>query len=249
MVAGHVTFTPEQRAIINGTFEVAGRTLEQVLVPRRDVCVLDRGCTCEQALGLLAEAGHTRAPVAPDRKLDDVVGMVRIHQLIGQGARPIADVMTDVPTFPGSSHVLTTLRELQQRRVQMALVVNEHGGVDGIVTVEDLVEELVGEIYEETDRDLAEVRHEPDGTIVVRGRFPVHDLVDLHVVAPNGDYATVAGLLLDRLGRLGLVGDTVVIDGVRYEVRGVHARAITEVAITSPTSQHITASGPDAATT
>jgi putative hemolysin len=249
MVAAHVTFTPEQRSTINGTFEVAERTLDQVLVPRPDVVILDRGCTCEQALSSLAEAGHTRAPVAPDRNLDDVIGMVHIHQLIGQGARPVTEVVNDVPTFPESSYVLTTLRELQQRRVQMALVVNEHGGVDGIVTVEDLVEELVGEIYDETDRDLAGVHHEPDGTIVVRGRFPVHDLVDLRIAAPNGDYATVAGLLLDRLGRLGQTGDTVVIDDVRYEVRAVHGRAITEVAITPPTNQHVTTSGADATTT
>ncbi len=104
--------------------------------------------------------------------------------------------------------MLTAMRELQVQHAQMAIVVNEHGGVAGIVTMEDLVEELVGEIYDETDRDLTTVRREPDGTIVLPGTFPIHDLHDIDVELPDGDYATVAGLVLEHLGRIPSVGDT-----------------------------------------
>ena len=113
----------------------------------------------------------------------------------------------------------------------MALVVDEHGGGAGIVTVEDLIEELVGEIYDETDPDLAMVVREADGSVVVPGRFPIHDLSDIGVELPDGDYATVAGLVLDRLGRIPAAGDQVTIDGWQLQVRATRGRAVTEVAL------------------
>jgi len=233
MVAAQVSFTPEQRLIIDGAFEIAERTLDEVLVPRSDVYVLDADWTCEQALELLAESGHTRAPVAPGRRLDDVIGVVHLRQLLAGGTEPVSTIVMEALVFPDAAHVLTTLRELQVKRTQMALVINEHGGAEGIITIEDLIEELVGEIYDETDPDLATVRHEPDGTIVVPGRFPIHDTADVGVDLPDGDYATVAGLVLDGLGRIPEVGDVLVIDGWRIEVRAMHRHSITEVAITT----------------
>jgi putative hemolysin len=232
MVAAQVTFTPQQRVIIEGAFEIAERTLEQVLVPRSQVFVLDPTLTCDRALELLNESGHTRAPIAPGRNLDDVIGVVHLRQLLGGGERPIAPLALDAPIFPEAARVLTAMRELQLRRAQMAVVVNEHGGVAGIVTMEDLVEELVGEIYDETDPDLTTVRREPDGTIVLPGTFPIHDLDDIDVELPTGDYATVAGLLLERLGRIPVVGVRVDIDGWGIEIRATERHSITEVALT-----------------
>ena len=130
------------------------------------------------------------------------------------------------------------MRELQVERAQLAVVVNEHGGVAGIVTMEDLVEELVGEIYDETDPDLTTVRHEPGGTVVLPGTFPIHDLDDIDIELPTGDYATVAGLLLDRLGRLPVVGVRVEIDGWNAEVRAMERHSITEVALTPIVPPH-----------
>ena len=119
---------------------------------------------------------------------------------------------------------------MQAEREQLAIVINEHGGTEGIVTVEDLLEELVGEIYDETDRDIPRASsREPDGALVLPGPFPVHDLPDLGVSLPEGDYATVAGLVLDRLGRIPGQGEAVEVDRWRLEVLDVDGRAITEV--------------------
>jgi putative hemolysin len=244
MVALQPTFTPEQRQIIDGAFEIAERTLDEILVPRRDVFVVDPVWSCREALARLADSGHSRAPVADGRSLDHVTGSVHLRQLLAAGDQPVSSVAREISVFPESAKALPTLREMQAGRVQMALVVDEHGGGAGIIAVEDLVEELVGEIYDETDPDLATVVREPDGTIVLPGRFPIHDLPDIGVELPDGDYTTVAGLVLDLLGRIPAPGDDAVVSGWRLQVRAMRGRAVTEIALAPWADHHRTLEPP-----
>ncbi len=121
---------------------------------------------------------------------------------------------------------------MQRRRAQMAVVVDEHGAAEGIVTVEDLVEELVGEIYDETDRDVLAVRRVAGGVLVVPGRFPIHDLPDIGVAVPDGPYTTVAGMVLNELQRIpDEPGDVVELEGWRFVVTAVGANTVTEVRV------------------
>jgi putative hemolysin len=224
LVAAHASFTAEQRTIISGALEVGDRTLRAVLVPRRDVVLLEAIGPASAALQHLRECGHSRAPVVRGTP-DDIVGVVHLRDLFDGGT--VADHVRPVLALPETVRVVEALRRLQLERQQMAVVIDEHGGFEGIVTVEDLVEEIVGEIYDETDRDLSAVRREPDGTLVVPGSFPVHDLKDLGIDLPAGGYATVAGLVLDRLGRVPEApGAAVAIDGWRLEVTEVVGHAI-----------------------
>jgi putative hemolysin len=248
LVGTQPTITPQQRRIIDGAFEISERTLDEVLRPRPDVVVLDADWTAAQALDALVASGHSRAPVAHDGNIDDVVGAVHLRDLIGHGDRPVGELSSELAAFPETAGVLDVLHEMQTRRVQLVLVVDEHGAAAGIVTVEDLLEEIVGEIYDETDRDVVSVRREADGSLLMPGRFPVHDLVDVGVDdMPEGPYATVAGLVLDLLGRVPEVpGDTVVVAGRRIEVLAVDGRAITEVRI-GPKQDDSPAESPPAA--
>ena len=166
--------------------------------------------------------------------------VLNLRQLLDRGDEPVSSVMMDIPVFPESARALEALRQMQSGRAQLALVVDEHGGGAGIVTVEDLIEELVGEIYDETDPDLATVVAEADGSVVVPGRFPIHDLSDIGVELPEGDYATVAGLVLDRLGHIPAAGDQVTVDGWELHVRATRGSAVTEVALVpvTPASDH-----------
>lgn len=250
MVGTQASFTAQQRLIIDGAFEISERTLDEVLRPRPDVFVLDADQPADAALQALVDSGHSRAPVAHDGNLDDVVGLVHLRDLLDQGDRPVGELAGELAAFPETAGVLDVLHEMQVRRLQLGLVVDEHGAAAGIVTVEDLLEELVGEIYDETDRDVVGVRREADGSLVLPGRFPVHDLVDVGVHdVPEGPYATVAGLVLDVLGRVPeRPGDRVVVAGRTIEVLAVKGRAITEVRVGPPAEADAVSVNGDGAT-
>lgn len=231
LLISHSAMTPHQRVIISGAFEISERTLREILLPRRDVVVLDTGLTSAQAIETLLESGHSRAPVAVDANLDEVVGVVHLRDLVNHvGA--VTEVAKPPLVFPETVKALVALREMQQSRQHMAVVISEHGSGEGIVTIEDLIEEVVGEIYDEFDRDTLAVERRPDGSLILPGRFPVHDLVDLGVELPEGDYTTIAGMVLDALGRIPQApGDSVLIDGWEATVLSVEERAITRVGL------------------
>jgi len=233
LVAAQVSFTPQQRQIIDGAFEIAHRTLREVHRPRPDVFVLSAEDRCVDVVDALAASGHSRAPVGRGGALDDVVGIVHLRDLLTDDpTRTVASVAAHAMILPETAGVLLALREMQRRRAQMAVVVDEHGAAEGIVTVEDLIEELVGEIYDETDRDVLSVRRMGGGVLVVPGRFPIHDLPDIGVSVPDGPYTTVAGLVLSELQRIPeRPGDAVEAGGWRFVITAVGANTVTEVRI------------------
>ncbi|TDC47155.1 HlyC/CorC family transporter [Micromonospora sp. KC207] len=234
IVAGNHGFTKEQRTIIAGAVEIADRRLRAVLVPRLQVFTLDSGTTAEAARLVLAATGHSRAPVVRHGGLDDAVGVIHLRDLVGvPDGRPVDECARPPMLLPDSLPVVDALRQFKAERQHIALVVDERGAVDGIVTLEDVLEEIVGEIYDETDRDARAVRTEADGAMLLPGTFPVHDMVDVGVELPGrpaGDYTTVAGLVLTLLGHIPTMpGEDVTIDGWELEVADIDHRAITAV--------------------
>ncbi len=231
MVATQAAFTPDQRGILEGVFELDERALRQVLIPRLDVVAFEEHQPAAEVLSELVRTGHSRAPVHQG-DLDRVVGVVHIRDLVGSEGTVGAEARPAL-VLPETARVLDSLRRLQADRQQLAVVVSEHGGVEGLVTMEDLVEEIVGEIYDEFDRDLGTAQRNEHGELLLPGSFPIHDLVDLDVELPEGDYTTIAGLVLDHLGHLPEAGETVQIGSWRIEVVGMKRRAIAQVRLQS----------------
>jgi putative hemolysin len=227
MIAAGGVFRPDQRRLLSEAIEIGARRLSDVLVPRRDVVAVPADASIPEATDILVRTTHGRAPVYRG-DLDDVIGLVTLQDLVGAEGR-VADHVRRVLALPESMRVLDALRRLQAEREQLAIVLNEYGGTEGIITLEDLLEELVGEIYDEFDPDSQGIQPQPDGSLVLPGSFPVHDLPDLGISLPEGDYATVAGLMLERLGRIPGRGETVEIDRWRLEVLEVDHNAITQV--------------------
>lgn len=233
LVAANRGFTPEQRLIISGAIEITERRLRQVLVPRRAVFTVDADTPVRAATTQLAASGHSRAPVVRNGNLDETVGVVNLRDLVTAGRRSLADLVRPAVILPDSLYAAEALRQFKTDREQFALVVDEHGAVAGIVTLEDLVEEVIGEIYDETDRDVQAARWEEDGSLLLPGTFPVHDLPDVGVhleQPPDGDYTTVAGMVITALAHLPTrVGECVQIDGWSAYVAGVDRHIVTKV--------------------
>jgi putative hemolysin len=231
LVATHKVLHAEQRGIISGALEIDRRLLREVLVPRRSVFTLESHLTISEALEALAAAGHSRAPVTTRHHLDHVVGVVHWSNVLRGGDEPVATVATPALYLPDSARVTDALQRFKSEHQQLAIVVDEYGDVDGIVTMEDLLEEIVGEIYDETDRDLATVVRADDGSLTLPGTFPLHDLPDVGVALEHtsSDYTTISGLLMARLGRVPEPGDVIEVDGWTIEVLEVVAHAVARV--------------------
>jgi putative hemolysin len=228
LLATQSSLTEDHRTILTEALDIGDRMLRDILIPRRDVVFLLADASLEDGRRRLVETGHSRAPVV-NRDLDDVLGLVHLRDLV-MGEGHVCERAHPATVLPETVRVVPALRRLQDDREQMAVVVNEHGVTEGIVTVEDLLEEVVGEIYDEVDRDIRSVQRLPDGGFLVNGSFPVHDLVDLDIDLPEGDYATVAGLVLARLGHIPTgPGEQVEVQGWVLEVAAVDKRAITRV--------------------
>ncbi|MGH9039880.1 MAG: hemolysin family protein [Acidimicrobiia bacterium] len=227
-LAARLAFSPLQRQIIDAAFEIAERTVRDILVPRPRVLALQVDLPAREARRQLRAQGHSRAPVYTE-DLDDADGVVHIRDLADFEGR-VGEAASAALVLPETVGALEALRQLQLKRQSLALVVNEYGGTEGIITVEDLLEELVGEIYDEADRDVRGVERQPDGTTILPGSFPMHDLVDLDVELPESEaYSTVAGLVLDQLGHLPKPGEALTVDSWRIEVLAVDGRAIRRV--------------------
>lgn len=231
IVATQRGLSASHQEVLVGAVEVAERSLREILVPRPDVFSLRSDMSVDRAVTALLEAAHSRAPVLEGDDLDQAVGVAHLRDLVA--AEPgalVGDVISPAEALPESVLVLSALRRMQELRQQMALVIDEFGSVAGIITVEDLVEELVGEIYDETDPDVLSVRRESGGGLVVTGRFPVHDLVDIGVHVPPGDYTTVAGFVMEQLGKVPeQPGDSFTFGDWEVTVLSLHGRSIGRV--------------------
>ncbi|GAB3221611.1 hemolysin family protein [Mycolicibacterium hippocampi] len=239
LVTGHRGLSADQRTIITGALEIHERLLREVVVPRPAVWRVHAGLSVERARQELADSGHIRAPVVSSGDLDDVLGVVHLRDLLGSSGT-VADVMHPVLRLPDSLRVSSALRRFMDEHEHFAMVIDERGGVAGIVTLEDLLEEIVGEIYDESDRDILSVTTLPDGTLLLPGTFPIHDLPDIGVdldTVPKGNFATIAGLVVAELGRIPTgPGERVVLPEFTLEVTSVGSNAVTGVRLTRRTS-------------
>jgi len=189
-----------------------------------------------QALDMAIAAGFSRLPVH-EGNLDDVVGIAFVKDLVraereGHGQRPVRDFVRPAPFVPETKRVSRLMREMQEGKFHQAIAVDEYGGTAGLVTLEDLIEELVGEIVDEYDVEEPPVQRLGDGEVSVTARLPVDELNDLlDAELPEGDWDTVGGLLFNVLGRVPVEGESVEVDGVRLVAERVQGHRIGRIRI------------------
>ena len=229
----------EERDLIESVIEFGGTTVREVMVPRTDMTTVRRTVTVAEALEVTSAAGFSRVPAVGD-SVDDVVGLVYVKDLIraeldGRPDKRVEELLRPSRFVPESKKVSELLREMQREQFHMAVAVDEYGGIAGLVTLEDLIEELVGEIVDEYDVEEPLVERQVDGTLRVDARISINELNDLAgMELPEGDWNTVGGLVFDRFGRVPAVGDTCDVSGYNLRVERLQGRRITRVRILRP---------------
>ncbi|MDP9115998.1 MAG: hemolysin family protein [Actinomycetota bacterium] len=239
LVAAHESLSSDERRLIDDVFAAGERSITEVMVPRTDVAFLDAGMTVSRAAKSMAESSHSRYPVMGSGQ-DDIVGFVHIRDLLlgdprVERDRTVGDLVREVKILPGSKHVLAALSEMRREGHHLAIVIDEYGGTDGIVTLEDLIEEVIGDIRDEYDAPEGEARRLVGGAVEVDGKLNLDEIEELSgLELPEGPYTTVAGYLMAEVGRLPQVGDHAEHDGFRLEVTEVDGRRAARIRVTPP---------------
>jgi CBS domain containing-hemolysin-like protein len=225
--------------MIDKIFDLGETAVREVMVPLVDVAALPETATPADAVRLIQERGFSRIPVFTDRVFN-IAGIVTAMDLLRRGAEApdVRSLMRPATYVPETKRIDDLLREMQKNRVQLAVVVDEYGGAVGIVTVEDIIEEVVGEIRDEHDRTPDTVERLPDGSYRVAGRAGIDEVNDaLEWELPKGDFETVAGLVLATLHRIPLVGEVFRVGAYAVTVLEADKRRVLTVRITPDTAK------------
>ncbi|HLW94632.1 MAG TPA: hemolysin family protein, partial [Solirubrobacteraceae bacterium] len=227
-----------EATMLSGVFHLHEQEARQVMTPIPAVVTVDLAEDVQTALRRCIDSGHTRLLVTEDENQDRIRGVVHAtglaRRLLEVGpAASIRPLVRDAPIVPESKPLDDLLAELQRQRTAMAVVADEYGRVMGIVTIEDIVEEVVGEIIDETDPAAGDIRQLPDGDWFVRGHVPVADLADYGIELPadSDAYNSIGGLVFNDLGRLAKRGDKIDVDGYELRVESVRENRIVLVRI------------------
>jgi len=219
-----------ERQMIHSVFELGDTLVREVMVPRTDMVWIERGKTVRQALSLALRSGFSRIPVIGDNE-DDVIGVAYLKDLARRvyededRAEKVDEVMRPPYFIPESMPADELLRDMQARQVHVAVVIDEYGGTAGLVTIEDILEEIVGEIADEYDREVPRTEELDDGGMRVNVRLPVDDVEEMFDVRFDlDDVETVGGLLASALGRVPIPGATATLQGLTFVAEGAKGR-------------------------
>jgi putative hemolysin len=229
---------PTEREMISSIFEMGDKQVREVMIPRTDLVAIDITTPASEVLEQITRVGHSRLPVY-EGSADDIVGILYVKDLfrrLAKGDREIdlKRLLRPAHFVPETKKVDALLREMQRDKVHLAIVVDEYGGTAGLVTIEDLVEEIVGEIRDEYDVEQEMVLPVSENEAVMDARVPFEDVretFDLDV-EPSEDYDTLGGFITNRLGRVPRAGESIEVAGVRFTVETVDGKRIRRVRVT-----------------
>ncbi len=233
LVSAHESLGEEERRIVDDVFEAGSRQLREVMLPRTEVDFIDAEMPAYKAVKFAAERPHSRYPVM-NGSADDIVGFVHVRDLFDPAVATrsvrVGDLARDVLMLPDTAKLLPTLTEMRRRSTHLAIVLDEYGGTAGIVTLEDLVEELIGDIKDEYDEEAVETTRLRSGDIEVDGLLNLDDFAEeTGVELPDGPYETVGGFLAARLGRVPVSGDETYVDSHKLTITEMDGRRVARV--------------------
>lgn len=229
LVTGHKALTNEEREIVEEVFNASDRQLHEVMVPRTEVYFLEASLTLAEAVSFALEQGHSRYPVTRGSS-DEVIGFIHVRDLLAAQnsgeKKSVLELVRPILFMPGTKGVLPTLSEMRASRQQIAIVLDEYGGTDGVVTLEDLVETLIGDIHDEYDESSIDVSSQPrTGDFEIDGLIALEDLAEQTGISiPEGPYETLSGYVMHSLGRIPEINDVIYLDGSRITVLSLEGK-------------------------
>jgi CBS domain containing-hemolysin-like protein len=234
VAAEEASIETQERELIHSIFEFGDTVVREVMLPRPDMVAVEADATVDEAIRIAIDAGKSRLPAFEDTT-DNIVGLVFLKDLVarsaaGAGSEPVRHNLRPAHFVPEAKRVAELLREMQTEKFHMAIVVDEYGGTAGLVTMEDLLEEIVGEISDEYDVEEPSVERLVDGRLRLPGRSPIDEVSELlGVELPNGDWDTVGGLVFSELGHVPVEGECLTVEGVELCAERVQGRRIVSV--------------------
>ncbi|HEY4898399.1 MAG TPA: hemolysin family protein [Candidatus Nanopelagicaceae bacterium] len=238
LVTGHAALSDEERDIVEEVFNTGDLVLHEIMVPRTEVDFLDVGLTLAEAKAIAVRTAHSRYPVTRGSS-DEVIGFLHVRDLLNlrdeELGKTLFDIMRPVIFLPGTKGVLPALTELRVKRAHLAIVLDEYGGTDGIVTLEDIVECFIGDIEDEYDEPEQEVMaHSRTGDYEVDALISLEDLKEqTGIDLPHGPYETVGGFIMHSLGRLPVAHDVITIPGARITVLTLEGKRAGQLLISA----------------
>ena len=234
LVSGHADLTKEEREIVEEVFNASDRLIHEIMVPRTEVDFLDASLSISQARKMAVELAHSRYPVVRGSS-DEVIGFLHVRDLLNPKLDDtqitIMELIRDILFLPGTKGVLPALTEMQTKRQHIAIVLDEYGGTDGIVTLENLVECLIGEIHDEYDPHEADKTFEKrTGDIELDGLISLEELQEVSgITLPEGPYETLSGFAMHYLGRIAQANDVIKINGARFTIISMNGKRVGQI--------------------
>lgn len=229
----------DEREMINSIFEIGDIEVTEVMVPRIDMVYLEETSTLEEALNVVIDYGYSRIPVIKDT-IDNVIGILYAKDLLvysrqTQGSQVSFDVLKLIrPAYyvPESKKVSDLLKEMQKEKVHIAIVLDEYGGTLGLVTIEDILEEIVGDILDEYDNEIDFIEHLAENSLIVNAKASIEEINEvLSINLPEDEYESIGGFVFNLLGRIPVKDDEIEFDDIKVKVLNVHNRRIKQLEI------------------
>ncbi len=235
--SGDADLEADERKMIQGIFDLNNTFVREVMTPRVDITGADKSSTVEEVVQLIIETGHSRLPVY-EESIDQIIGIIYAKDLLDPDkmSQSIQELLHKPLYIPESKNIGDLLDELRLAKQHMAVIIDEYGGTSGLITIEDIIEEIVGEIQDEFDEneELIEHKFNADGSIEIEGRLNIDEFNELlkTSIEEDDDFDTIAGYITDHLGRIPKKGEVLSIDGYNFTIKDADERRIITITVT-----------------
>lgn len=231
--------SPDEGEMIESIFELKETVAREIMIPRTHIVAIPKNAAKEQVLTTIIQSGFSRIPVY-EENVDQIIGILNVKDLLpywlnNANEIPIAEIYREPYFVPETKPIKDLLNELRNKKLHLAVIVDEYGGTSGIVTIEDIVEEIIGEIRDEHDTEEDLLVRQDDGTVVVHARFNLDDFEEqFDVRFPRAGYDTLGGFIIHHLGRVPQTGECIEYQGFTFLIQGADQKRITRILVTPP---------------